>query len=58
MIDHYPAVAVLGAMVHALWGQPATAERWADAAADRSFAGTLPDGSTMQSYWSLLRALF
>ena len=58
MVDRYPAVAVLGAMVHALWGQPATAERWADAAADRSFAGTLPDGSTMQSYWSLLRALF
>ena len=58
LVDRYPAVAVLGAMVHALWGQPATAERWADAAADGSFAGTLPDGSTMQSYWSLLRALW
>jgi LuxR family maltose regulon positive regulatory protein len=58
LIDRYPAVAVLGAMVHALWGQPATAERWADTAAEGSFAGTLPDGSTLQSYWSLLRALW
>jgi LuxR family transcriptional regulator, maltose regulon positive regulatory protein len=58
LLERYPAVAVLGAMVHALWGQPATAERWADAAADGSFAGRLPDGSTLQSYWSLLRALW
>ncbi len=32
LLDRYPAVAALGACVHALAGQPVAAERWADAA--------------------------
>ena len=48
---------MLGAWLQALVGQPAAAERWADAAEHGSVAGTLPDGSTVQSYLALLRAL-
>jgi hypothetical protein len=50
-------VAVLGAWLQALVGEPVAAERWADAAEFGSVAGTLPDGSTTQSYLALLRAL-
>ena len=57
LVERYPPIAALGAFVHALWGQPAAAERWADAAEGGSFAGTLPDGSTMAAYRALLRAL-
>ena len=57
LIERYPLVALQGAWVHALWGHPATAERWADAAEHGSFAETVPDGSTMQSYRALLSAL-
>jgi LuxR family maltose regulon positive regulatory protein len=61
LVDHDPAVAVLGAWVQALVGRAAGAERWADAAerrvaaADRGpVARTLPDGSTMDSYLAML----
>jgi LuxR family transcriptional regulator, maltose regulon positive regulatory protein len=57
LIGRYPQVAVLGAWLQALVGQPAAAERWADAAERGPVAGTLPDGSTTQSYLALLRAL-
>jgi LuxR family maltose regulon positive regulatory protein len=57
LLGHYPPVAVLGAWLHALVGQPVAAERWADAAEQGPVAGTLPDGSTVQSYRALLRAL-
>jgi LuxR family maltose regulon positive regulatory protein len=57
LIDRYPAVAVQGAWIFALWGQPAAAERWADAAERGPFAGMLPDGSTMQGQRALVRAL-
>jgi LuxR family transcriptional regulator, maltose regulon positive regulatory protein len=57
LLGHYPPVAVLGAWLHALVGQPVAAERWADAAESGPTAGTLPDGSTVQSYRALLRAL-
>jgi LuxR family maltose regulon positive regulatory protein len=57
LLGHYPSVAVLGAWLQALVGQPVAAERWADAAESGSAAGTLPDGSTVQSYRALLRAL-
>jgi LuxR family transcriptional regulator, maltose regulon positive regulatory protein len=63
LIDHYPPVAAQGAWLHALVGQPAAAERWADAAergldaAERgSVAGTLPDGGAMHRYLAHLRA--
>jgi LuxR family transcriptional regulator, maltose regulon positive regulatory protein len=57
LLGHYPSVAVLGAWLQALVGQPAAAERWADAAEQGPDAGTLPDGSTVPSYRALLRAL-
>jgi LuxR family maltose regulon positive regulatory protein len=57
LVQRYPPVAVQGAWLHTLVGQPADAERWADAAERSSFAGTLPDGSTTESWVALLRAL-
>ncbi|HKQ00172.1 MAG TPA: LuxR C-terminal-related transcriptional regulator [Actinomycetes bacterium] len=57
MVQRYPPVAVQGAWLHALAGRPADAERWADVAERSSFAGTLPDGSTTESWVALLRAL-
>jgi LuxR family maltose regulon positive regulatory protein len=50
-------VAVLGAWLQALVGQPAAAERWADVAEQGPVGGTLPDGLTGQSYLALLGAL-
>jgi LuxR family transcriptional regulator, maltose regulon positive regulatory protein len=57
LLGRYPPVALLGAWLQALIGQPAAAERWADAAEQGPAAGTLPDGSTVESYRALLRAL-
>jgi LuxR family maltose regulon positive regulatory protein len=57
LIERYPAVAVQGTWIYALWGPPAAAERLADAAEGGSSAGTLPDGSTMQGHRALMRAL-
>jgi LuxR family maltose regulon positive regulatory protein len=57
LLGRFPEVAVLGAWLQALVGQPAAAERWADVAEQAPVAGTLPDGSTAQSYRALLRAL-
>ncbi|HET7519219.1 MAG TPA: LuxR C-terminal-related transcriptional regulator, partial [Actinomycetes bacterium] len=57
LVDRYPAVAVQGTWIFALWGQPAAAERWADAAERGRSDGTLPDGSTMDGQLALLRAL-
>jgi LuxR family transcriptional regulator, maltose regulon positive regulatory protein len=57
LIQHYPAVAMLGAWIQALGGHAAAAERWADAAERGSHQGTLPDGSTSIDGWrALLRA--
>jgi LuxR family maltose regulon positive regulatory protein len=57
LLGRYPQVAVLGAWLQALLGLPVAAERWADVAEGGSGPGTLPDGSTTQSYLALLRAL-
>jgi LuxR family maltose regulon positive regulatory protein len=57
LLGRYPPVAVLGAWLHALVGEPVAAERWADAAEQGPVTGTFPDGSTVQSYRALLRAL-
>jgi LuxR family transcriptional regulator, maltose regulon positive regulatory protein len=57
LLGRYPQVTVLGAWLQALVGQPVAAERWADAAEQGPVTGTLPDGSTTQSYRALLRAL-
>jgi LuxR family transcriptional regulator, maltose regulon positive regulatory protein len=56
LLDRYPAVAVLGALLHSLLGRPAAAER-CQAAAERSpGGGTLADGSTVASWVALARA--
>ena len=57
LLGRYRSVAVLGAWLQALVGEPVAAERWADAAEQGPVTGTLPDGSTTQSYLALLRAL-
>jgi LuxR family transcriptional regulator, maltose regulon positive regulatory protein len=57
LIERYPAVAVHGALIFALLGRPARAERWAAAAERASPTGRLSDGSTMESYLAYLRAI-
>jgi LuxR family maltose regulon positive regulatory protein len=57
LLGRYRSVAVLGAWLQALIGEPVAAERWADAAEHGPVAETLADGSTGQSYLALLRAL-
>jgi LuxR family transcriptional regulator, maltose regulon positive regulatory protein len=57
LIERYPAVAVHGALIFALIGRPAKAERWAAAAERASPTGRLSDGSTMESYLAYLRAI-
>jgi LuxR family transcriptional regulator, maltose regulon positive regulatory protein len=58
-IERHGPVAVVGAWHHALNGQPAEAERLANAAAASSYEGPLPDGSSSLEPWvRLLRAGF
>ena len=57
LVDGYPHVAVLGAVLESLLGQPASAEWWAAAAEGGTFDGTLPDGSTNDGLLAYLRAL-
>jgi LuxR family maltose regulon positive regulatory protein len=64
LVERHPTVAALGAWIQALVGRPAGAERWADAAERRVAAAgadagaqTPPDGSTMDSYLAMVRAL-
>jgi LuxR family transcriptional regulator, maltose regulon positive regulatory protein len=64
LAERYPPVAVLGALIQALVGRPLAAERWAHAAEHSMTAPeagpdarTPPDGSTMEGYLAMLRAL-
>jgi LuxR family maltose regulon positive regulatory protein len=57
LIEQYPAVAVHGALIFALIGRPAMAERWAAAAERSPPTGRLPDGSTMEGQLAYLRAI-
>ena len=57
VLERYPAIAVHGALIFALLGQPEETERWAAVARLASPAGSLPDGSTMQSLLAYLRAI-
>ena len=54
LLQHYPAVAMLGAWVQALGGHAAAAERWAAAAEQGSYEGMLPDGSASIDGWRAL----
>jgi LuxR family transcriptional regulator, maltose regulon positive regulatory protein len=55
LVERYPRVAVLGAQLEALLGNPAGAERWA-AAAERGLGSAPPDG-TLAASMALLRTL-
>jgi LuxR family maltose regulon positive regulatory protein len=58
LIDRYPLVVVQGALLHMLVGQPAAAERWADAAERGSAAaGPGQEPSTVETLLALLRGL-
>ena len=57
LVERYPAVAVRGTWIQALLGRPAGAERWAAAAERETATGTAPDGSTVESWLAMTRAL-
>ena len=58
LLSAHPEIAVIGAWLHALRGRPAQADRWSLSlqAADRS--GLMHDGSTVEAWAAVLRALF
>ena len=56
-IEEHPAIAVHGALIHALIGNAGDAERWATAAERTTFTGTLPDGNTMEGTLAYLHTL-
>ncbi len=56
LVEVYPAVAVHGALIFALLGQPGACDRWAAAADVASSDAKIADGSTMDSYLAYLRA--
>jgi LuxR family transcriptional regulator, maltose regulon positive regulatory protein len=56
-IERYPAIAVHGALIFALMGRPAEAERLADVARQAPPTAPLPDGSTMAGLLAYLRAI-
>jgi LuxR family maltose regulon positive regulatory protein len=56
LIERYPEIAACGALQFAVDGQPATTERWADAAEATSVSGALSDGSTVEGVVAYMRA--
>jgi LuxR family maltose regulon positive regulatory protein len=58
LLEQYPQVAVVGAATQALLGHFATAERWANAAAEGagSLEATMPDGSSIDTWVALLES--
>jgi LuxR family transcriptional regulator, maltose regulon positive regulatory protein len=57
-IDVHPALPVMAAMLHAMTGKAAEAERWAERAERAAAVASLPDGSpTIEPWLALLRAL-
>ena len=57
LIEEQPAVAVHGALIFALVGNAADAERWAAAAQRTTRTGILSDGNTMEGTVAYLRTL-
>jgi LuxR family transcriptional regulator, maltose regulon positive regulatory protein len=57
LVERYPGIAVHGALMFALMGQPGETERWAVAAERAPSGGTLEDGNTVEATLSYLRAL-
>ncbi len=56
-LEEHPAIAVHGALIHALSGNSGDAERWATAAQRTQFTGKLADRNTMEGTLAYLRAL-
>ncbi len=54
-LDRYPAPAAWGALMYALDGEPAVAERWAAAAEATTADEALPDGSTLTGFKAWIR---
>jgi LuxR family transcriptional regulator, maltose regulon positive regulatory protein len=57
LVDRYPGIAVHGALMFALMGQPGETERWAVAAERAPSGGMLDDGNTVEATVAYLRAL-
>jgi len=57
VVSRYPAVAIHGALIHALLGETAAADRWASAAAAGERSGLLSDGSSVEALYAYLTAL-
>ena len=57
LVERYPGIAVHGALMFALMGEPGATERWAAAAERSPTEGTLDDGNTVEATLAYLRAL-
>jgi LuxR family maltose regulon positive regulatory protein len=57
LVEHYPGIAVHGALMFALMGRPGETEQWAAAAERTTSSGTLDDGNTVEGTVAYLRAL-
>jgi LuxR family maltose regulon positive regulatory protein len=57
VVSRYPALAIHGALIYALLGRTADADRWIAAAEAAPRTGNVPDGSTLASLYSYLVAL-
>jgi LuxR family transcriptional regulator, maltose regulon positive regulatory protein len=57
LLQRYPAIAVFGVWLHALRGRPEAAERWALALETAESGEPMPDGSTLEAWTAMVRAL-
>ena len=57
LVERYPGVAVLGAIVETLSGQPASVERWTAAAEAGASDNTSPGSGAIEGRFALLRSL-
>jgi LuxR family transcriptional regulator, maltose regulon positive regulatory protein len=57
LIERYPSIAILGAELETMRGQPASAERWAMTAELGTFDAPLPDGSPIEAWRAFMRAM-
>lgn len=56
-LPRHPAVAIHGALIHALLGRTGQADRWVEAAEAGPMTGTLADGGPTEALLAYLRAL-
>ena len=55
-VERFPTLAVQGAVISALRGRPADAERWATAASRGSHEGALSDGTPIRAWVDMMHA--